>query len=391
MLFDYNKVESLYPGAGGLIQPPMLIWKLPAGKEYQMSEVCSSGEYFAQEKIDGCLYTYVKGREGQNYLFGRTVSKVTGIATEKGDNVPHIIQALDCLPPSTVIVGEIYYDGCTAKDVTTIMGCLSAEAIRRQEDPKGRGRIHFYVHDILFYDSVNLVQTNAYDRYRILAAVYHKHNLDQYDFLRLAAIVEENIEDEVSRILNAGGEGMVLKKKTAPYTYDKRPAHDTIKFKQMDDTDMVCTRCIPATKEYTGKELDSWPYWIIEKEINYGATANWELYEKCEVGKRSAIRSPQYRTVPVTKPYYLGWPSAIGIGAYNDDGELIEIGTVSSGLTDTDKQNMTDNPDAFVGKVVSLHCMSLDKKEKTLRHPVFKGWRDDKNAKDCKLSEIFGS
>ena len=33
--------------------------------------------------------------------------------------------------------------------------------------------------------------------------------------------------------------------------------------------------------------------------------------------------------------------------------------------------------------------MSIDRKEKTLRHPIVKAWRDDKNAAECKLSEIF--
>lgn len=377
MLFEYDKVEAYYPGAGGLIQPPMLIWKLPAGKENQMSTVCSSGEYFAQEKIDGCLYTYVKGREGQRYLFGRTISKVTNISTEKGENVPHIMNALNCLPFSTVIVGEIYYDGCTAKDVTSIMGCLPAEAIRRQKDPKGRGRIHYYIHDLLFYNGVNLTKTGAYDRYRILEAIYHKHNLDQYDFLRLATIVEENIEDEVSRILNAGGEGMVLKKKTAPYTYDKRPAHMTIKFKQMDDTDLVCTRTIPATRDYTGKELETWSYWAKDTGDNMTELISCEnMY-----GREGWM--------PVTKPYVFGWQTAIGIGAYDENGNLVELGTVSSGLTDEDKAAMGADPLSFVGKVVSLHCMSIDKKEKTLRHPVFKSWREDKNAEDCKINEVF--
>lgn len=357
MPFDYNKVESLYPGAGGLVDEPMLIWKLPAGKESLMSEVCNNGQYFAEEKIDGCLYTYVKGKEGQNYLFGRTVSKVTGISTEKGGNVPHILSALDCLPNVTVLVGEIFYDGCTAKDVTKIMGCLASEAIRRQNDPLGKGLIKYYIHDIIFYDGVNLSKTGAWDRYRILQAVYYKHNLNQYSFLRLADAIETNIEDEVSRILAAGGEGMVLKKRDGIYDFGKRPAHVTIKFKQMDDIDLVCTRTIPATRNYTGKELDTWQYW--------------------EDGE------------PVTKPYALGWHTAIGIGAYNDNEELIELGTVSSGLTDEDRAAMGKDPSAFVGKVVSLHCMLKDTKEKTLRHPVFKSWRDDKNPTDCKISEVF--
>lgn len=355
--FNEAKIHDIYPGAEELMAPAMLIWKLPAGKESMMSEVCSNGAYFAEEKIDGAWYQFTKGTSGQEYLFGRTISRVTGLMTEKGQNVPHILSALDCLPNGTALIGEIYFDDGTAKDTVGVMGCLPDKAIERQNDPKGKGLIKYYIHDIIFYDGVNLMGTGALDRYRILKAIWEKHGLGEYDFLRLAIAVEHDIEDEVSRILNSGGEGMVLKKRDAVYSPGKRPAWSAIKFKQMDDTDLVCTRCIDPTREYTGKELDTWPYW--------------------EDG------------TPVTKPYALGWKSAIGIGAYDDAGNLVELGTVSSGLTDEDKQAMGENPDAFVGKVVSLHCMSRDKAAKTLRHPVFKGWREDKNAEDCKISEVF--
>ena len=77
------------------------------------------------------------------------------------------------------------------------------------------------------------------------------------------------------------------------------------------------------------------------------------------------------------------------IGAYNDKGELIDLGTVSSGLTDDNKREMTENPGLWLGKVVALDCMQVDKKEHTLRHPVFKCKREDKDAKDCIISEIF--
>lgn len=375
MSFDYNKVESMYPGAGDLMQEAMLIWKLPAGKESMMSEVCSNGEYFAEEKIDGAWYQFTKGTGGQEYLFGRTTSRVTGLMTEKGQNVPHILSALDCLPNGTALIGEIYFDGGTAKDTVSVMGCLSDKAIERQNDPKGKGLIKYYIHDIIFYDSVNLMGTGAWDRYRILKAIWEKHGLGEYDFLRLAIAVEHDIEDEVSRILNSGGEGMVLKKRDAIYSPGKRPAWSAIKFKQMDDTDLVCTRCIDATCEYTGKEIETWPY--------------WETTDTKEVIKSDQNHYGQYGWMPITKPYYLGWKSSIGIGAYDDNGNLVELGTVSSGLSDEDKQAMGENSNAFVGKVVSLHCMSKDKKEHTLRHPVFKGWREDKNAEDCKISEVF--
>ena len=78
-MFDYNKVEELYPGAGNLMLEPQLIHK---GTDSQL-KACDDGTWFAQLKKDGALYMYVKGEHGENYLFGRTVSKKTGLLTEK--------------------------------------------------------------------------------------------------------------------------------------------------------------------------------------------------------------------------------------------------------------------------------------------------------------------
>lgn len=387
-MFNKNTVYSLYPGAEDMMQEAMLIWKLPAGKENMMSEVCSNGQYFAEEKIDGAWYQFTKGVGGQEYLFGRTISKVTGLMTEKGGNVPHILSALDRVPNGTALIGEVYYDGCTAKDTVTIMGCLPSEAIKRQEN---KGKIKYYVHDIIFYDGVNLMGVGAWDRYRILKAIWERHSLNDFDYLRLAQVVERDIEEEVGRILNAGGEGMVLKKRDAIYYPGKRPAWTAIKFKQMDDVDLVCTRTIPATRNYTGKEIETWPYWECEMQ-----GTNQNTGEKVPISciidhglEKLSDEEKEWPWEPVTKPYAMGWHTAIGIGAYDDEGNLVELGTVSSGLTDEDRAEMGANPDEFVGRIVSLHCMLIDKKEKTLRHPVFKAWRDDKNATDCKISEVF--
>ena len=38
----------------------MKVWKLPAGKESMLSEICQSGDYFLEEKIDGYWYEYEK-------------------------------------------------------------------------------------------------------------------------------------------------------------------------------------------------------------------------------------------------------------------------------------------------------------------------------------------
>ena len=50
---------------------------------------------------------------------------------------------------------------------------------------------------------------------------------------------------------------------------------------------------------------------------------------------------------------------------------------------------MGNYPNQYVGRVVSLSCMLIDKEQKTLRHPVFKAWHEDKNPKECKMSEVF--
>lgn len=381
MSFDKDKIHELYPEAENLMIEPMLIWKLPAGKESMLSEVCSNGEYFLEEKIDGAFYQFVK-TENHSYLFGRTVSKLSGILTEKSDNVPHLKEALNCLPAGTILIGEIYVPGGTSKDTVSIMGCLPALAIKRQE----KEPIHYYVHDIIAYDTVNLIDSPADLRYKILAAIWKKHNLNQYSFLRLATRVDEDMEAEISRILKSGGEGAVLKKKDYPYTPGKRPAWSTIKVKQMDSIDLICTGFCDATKEYTGKELVTWEYWEERGERSQDGEYTWLLSEGQYY--EDYFHNPHiYR--PVTKPYFLGWKTAIRIGAYNDNGELVDLGTVSSGLTDDNKREMTENPDLWLGHVIALDCMQIDKKEHTLRHPVFKCKRDDKDAKDCVISEIF--
>lgn len=377
-MFNKEKISEFFPGAEDFMIQPMLIWTLPANKKDKLSEVCASGEYFAEEKKDGALYQFCRTDKG-NYLFGRTVSVKNGLLTNKIDNVPHINSALSCLPCGTVIVGEIYVSGGTSKNVTSIMGCLPAEAIKRQDK---QGKIKYYLHDMIFYNGEDMQSWGAEARYQKLVEAWNEFHLEQFDFLRLAESFDTGIEERLSQILSAGGEGIVLKKKDAPYSEGKRPAWATIKCKQMDTIDLVCTRAIEATKEYTGKELETWPYWQERSERDQNGEYTWlssegQYYE-------DYLHNPHIYK-PVTKPYFYGWKTAIGIGAYDDEGNLKEIGTVSSGLTDEMRAHLDD----YVGKVVALQCMSIDRKEKTLRHPIVKAWRDDKNVAECKLSEAF--
>ncbi len=371
-MFDKAKIEELYPEA--VMIPAM---KIHASTDSQLRAACDSGDYFGQLKKDGYWYQFEK-HEHYSYLFSRSTSKKTGLQAEKLANVPHIAEALSVLPKDTILVGEIYYPGGSSKTTTEIMGCLPARAVERQAG--SRGLIHYYLHDILMYDGVNLVDNQVGNelRYKILEKVFHLYSLDKYDFLELAEVWYDDLYAKVGDALASGEEGMVIKKKTGLYEPDKRP--DTnLKAKKVDFADVVIIGFEEPTKEYYGKEIESWQYWICVDPANpirfegngYEGYLNGELY-------------------PATKPYYMGWyNSRIRIGAYDNNGNMHEIGIIHSGISDEMKKDMSEHPDKYLNHVCSIQMMEKDSIAKTIRHGFYKHMRDDKDASECKLSEIF--
>ena len=142
---------------------------------------------------------------------------------------------------------------------------------------------------------------------------------------------------------------------------------------------------------YGGADAKEWPYWVIEERLWSPKEELNQIIseEKVPVGKQECVRSPMFTTVPVTKAYYYGWPTAMEVGAYDNKGNLVKIGTVSSGLTEALQASAASVPNDFIGKVVELAGMEKNHEDKTLRHFYFKNFRDDKKAKDCLISEIF--
>ena len=368
MAFNKDKVQELYPEA--TMYEAM---KIHASTDAQLLKACESGDYFAQLKKDGYWYQFEK-TENYSYLFSRTASKVTGLQAEKSANVPHIVEAFSCLPANTILIGEIYYPGGSSKNVTEIMGCLPAKAIERQNGAKGK--IHYYIHDVLMLDGVDLVanKVNNETRYKILKGAFEYYDLAQYDFLELATAWADNLYERVGSALATGEEGMVLKHKEGIYEPGKRPATN-LKAKKVDFADAVIIGFEEPTKEYYGKEIENWQYWI-DKEFEE------RLPIGCHYGKLDAIA--------VTKPYYMGWDCArIKIGAYDDTGRLYPIGTIHSGISDEMKKDMSENPENYLGQVCAIQCMEVDKKAYTIRHGFFKFMREDKGATDCLIRDIF--
>lgn len=377
---------------------PMKINRIPDGKENLFPSICASGEYFAELKKDGYWYMFERDQDGEMYLWSRNVSKTTGVLTEKSANVPHIMECFETIPNDTIIIGEIYYPGKRSKDVTPIMGALPALAIERQAGEYGY--LRYYIHDILYYNGVSLIDTRADVRYEILKRVYEKHllfgySIDNHPIIELAKRVDDNIQEAVAAALDAGEEGMVLKKRTAPYTPGKRPVWDTIKIKKTDSCDAVVMGTCEATvyydgkldvsSNYTGADADEWPYWAVFVTEEEPSGPFTKLDHKVPIGEHEVIRGIGYSTRPVTKAWYYGWPTAIEVGAYDENNTLVNIGSVASGLTDDDKAHLKE----YVGKVCELAGMEKDRNAHTLRHFHFKRIRDDKLPEECTISSIF--
>lgn len=339
------------------IYSPMLVGKAP--KNYE--DMFKNTPIIGTIKKDGYWSQLIKDNN-EVHLYSRTVSKKTGYYSDNIDKVPHIKDwAMNELPNGTCIIGEVYYPNGTSKNVTSVLGALPEKAIERQ---KGEyGKIHFYMHDILAYNGEDYVMNNmTYD--------YRYSNLCEHIDIATPLIPElevarcyDNAYLDLNKVtidkLAAGEEGMVFRVENGLYAPGKRQPKVMFKIKQaQNDIDFVITEVLPPEYLYTGKESETWGY--KDKEGNL-----------------------------ITKAAYYGWAGALRLGAYDNAGNLVSVGRVSSGLTDNLKADLAANPDKYIGTVVEVNCMSLDKGNKTMRHCYLSRLRADKPAQDCKLEEIF--
>ncbi len=342
-----------------------------------------NGQWVAQQKYDGALYMLEKIDNEHIYLFARTKSRKTGELVEKSANVPHIIEWAKSLPDDTVLLGEIYVPGGKSNDVTKIMGCTPTNAINRQKGTGYGGFIHYYIFDCIRFNGINLCNTGFVARFKKFQDWFYTQDINVY--VEMSHVYTENFEEKLHNILANGGEGMVFKKFDAIYEPGKRPTKTYFKMKQhMDSLDLVCIGLEDPIRKYTGKEIETWQYWIERGEMDQTGACQWiprhGYYYK-------EYQSNPHIYQPVTKPWYYGWKNAMTLGLYKN-GELIEIGRVVSGLTDIIREDMANNPDNYIGQVVEVECMSTTK-DGALRHPVFIRMRDDKNSEDCRWEEIF--
>lgn len=336
-----------------------------------------SGNYIGSEKKDGWYSRLIKDEDGNMILHGRDVS-VDGTYHNKIDWVPQCKSFFDSLPNGTCLLGELYFPNQRgSRKVTTILGCLKDKAIERQE--KGE-KLSFYVFDVWAYNGKSLLNTKMDDRicryleYELLDLFKGEENVQMANYLE-----GEELWEELGKVLNNGGEGVVITQKDSVPAPGKRTARKTLKVKmEIEQTLDVFLdgRYKAPTREYTGKEIPTWPFW---ENIKTGEKFNKSMYAEYCAG--SPIE-------PITKPYYYGWASSISISVMRD-GKPYHIGYIS-GVSDEIKRDIVLKNDEYKNRVYEVTAMEVENinGQYSLRHAKFVQERKDKSYTDCTFDQI---
>ena len=372
--FDFWNMEAMK------YYSPSTSWSNEKKKQNAMEKIFS-GEWWGAQKRDGCFYMVGRSMDGE--IFVRPRAKNTkGEFVNKVDWVPHLHDFLNSLPLGTVFLGELYLPrNEQAKSTSSIMNSLQSKGVKRQE--KEEDKLILYIFDVLAEDGESYVNMKAIDRFLRVNYLWQKY---PHPYLEWAEYHNgQDLWNLLQNILANGYEGVVITYQDAPYQPGKRSNKVSLKIKKelQDTVDCVIIGANAPTKEYTGKEVETWEYWfdtIFNEKIlasEYFAKNHKSIYNLYEGGAG---------IMPVTKNWFYGWAGSWRLGAYKD-GKLIQIGSLS-GLTDEQKENWKD----YVGKVVEVSAMETSENQdggKGLRHPKLISIRDDVNPADCTYERIF--
>ena len=355
-------------------------WSAEKKKENAMNKIFS-GEWYGAQKRDGIFMLFGKDMDGNMYLRPRSRNTKKEFIN-KIDWVPHLHPFFESIPNGTVFLGELYLPRDEqAKTTTSIVNCLLPKSLKRQE--KEEDKLHYYVFDILADEGESLLDMKAIDRFLLLGDYSKKYNGPYTEWAQYKS--GQELWDMLQDLLADGYEGVVITYEDAKYDPGKRSSKVSLKIKKelQDTIDCFIMGANSPTQDYTGKEIETWPYWFNQLtnnrvlEPDYLKDEHKTIYQAYEEG------AP---VIPVTKNWFFGWAGSFKLGAMKD-GKAVQIGNLS-GLTDEMKENWKD----YVGRVCEISCMEIMTNQdgtQGLRHPKLLRYRDDMDKSECTWERIF--
>ena len=321
-------------------------------------------QFIAMEKRDG-EWARAIILEDEVLIQSRSISKITGTYGNKTELVPHIVEELRSnYPAGTVLLGELAFEDITttSRDVGSILRCKVDKALARQKETK----LHFFVFDCLAYNYEDFTKANFENRFRLKhvgPSSVLQMRFPMAEYIHVVEHTESDFMEFAEKLWAQGAEGIVIVRKDAKYKPGSRTAWDTLKLKkQIGEIDMQVIDVIEPKQHYEGTELENWKYFEIQKK---DSEFGWIHHEFSEGHK--AIRSPEFRTIPVTKPYFNGWKNGVVV---QYEGRTIKV---SSGLTDEEREWLatSEAQDAIASGSLFAAITGMEFTEDSLRHPVF--------------------
>lgn len=353
-------------------------------KRAHLEQMASSGNYLWSQKFDGNFSRGIVDGE-RNVLQTRGISKKTGTFGEIQDKVFFWDDVVSAFKDTgtTVILAETYIPGGIDATVGSVLRCLRDKALARQKDTK----IEWRIFDILALDGIDMVDTPIEERIKHIPEVVERINNPLVQGVKYYEM-DETFFDKMNEIFSVGGEGAVCYKKGISYTPDKRSsAWTTCKVKQeiSEDVDCFIIGVENSTEDYTGKEPETWQYWL---DLRTNEKLCGDYYSEYRLGR--AIK-------PVSKGFYHNYPGAIYTGVYDNNGNIVKLCRVA-GLTDEMKESLRDHyeeewdmcPLTIGGMMISTAQANENGIGISIRHPYIKKIRkEDLELSECTLSKIL--
>lgn len=355
---------------------PMRYWSFSktysGDKNVETKELIFSGDYIGAQKRDGYYQRIIKDDEGNVMMISRN-RNVKKEVVDKIDWVPHIKEWVEKLPNGTCLLCEIYLPNNEgSKNVTTLLGCTKERSIARQRDKK----LHLYVFDVMAYDGTNFITDGIGDRIKYLDTLKNTESLKS-EYVDYATYKRgKELWEMLGEILEAGDEGIVISREDCPVYFKRTPARMTLKIKKEISQTINCVftgKGTPPTKEYKGKEMREWEYWINERTDERLKGKHFDEYMSGEP------------LLPVTKTYFNEWVGSMEIGVVKGN-KVVPIGYLS-GLADEIKAN----PAKYKLQPIEVTAMEIDYDAHTLRHARLVKLRDDLTLNDCTWERCFNS